>query len=375
MLTTSRAKRSDTRNSNLSRSLTGLRKAPSQTAAAGRLLWNRLLVRPILLVLGGLAAFAIFFGIWVFLSLAPVNRQDSKDESMVIPVGSGLGKIASLLGEAGLIRAPFAFKVYARLTGAEHRLRAGDYRLSRSMSGQAILKKLARGEQATVTVTFPEGVTNEEIARILAGKGLVDAEAFLAFLGQPDFRASYSDLTDARSPEGFLFPDTYRINQGAPLDEIARMQTRRFREVFTAAMAEKAHQDGMTISQVITLASIIEEEARVPSERPLISAVFHNRLRLGRPLESCATVQYALGVHKKRLSYDDLKVNSPYNTYRHTGLPPGPIANPGLDSIRAALYPAKVHYLYFVARDDGTHVFSRTYSEHLRAQRTIKRQQ
>ncbi|HCM18410.1 MAG TPA: endolytic transglycosylase MltG, partial [Firmicutes bacterium] len=124
--------------------------------------------------------------------------------------------------------------------------------------------------------------------------------------------------------------------------------------------------------EVVTLASIIEKEAMLPEERPIISAVFHNRLRLKRPLESCATVQYALGYHKPKLTYDDLEINSPYNTYRNAGLPPAPIANPGLDSILAALYPAEVDYLYFVAKSDGSHVFTKTYNDHLRAQRNLK---
>lgn len=312
------------------------------------------------------------FAIWIVSGLWPVNPGSGRDRILTVPVGSGLGQITRNLKKAGLIRNHLAFNVFVRLAGSERTLRAGEYHLSTAMSGPAILKKLGRGEQAVFTITFPEGMTAREVAQTLAQRGLVDVEGFMDVLSGDRLASEYADLTRARPPEGFLFPDTYRVAEGTAPEAIARMMIARFREVFAPELAEEARRRGMSIHEVVTLASIIEEEAKFPEERPLISAVFQNRLKQGRPLQSCATVQYALGHHKARLSYDDLEIDSPYNTYRHTGLTPGPIASPGLDSIRAVLFPAKVNYLYFVARSDGTHVFSTTYRDHLRAQRGIR---
>lgn len=328
----------------------------------------------------GLLAWAAFlagslvlaFAIWIVIGLCPVNPGRGRELVLTVPVGSGLSQITRNLKKAGLIRNHLAFNVYVRLAGSERTMRAGEYHLSTAMSGPAILTRLGRGEQAVFTVTFPEGMTVREVAQTLAERGLVDVEGFMEKLSGESLSSSYADLTPARPPEGFLFPDTYKIAEGTAPEAIARMMIGRFREVFGPELAEEARRRGMSVHEVVTLASIIEKEAKVPEERPLISAVFQNRLRQRRPLQSCATVQYALGRHKPKLSYEDLEIDSPYNTYRHTGLTPGPIASPGLDSIRAALFPAKVNYLYFVARSDGTHVFSTSYRDHLRAQRGIR---
>lgn len=325
------------------------------------------------------AAVAVFmivllsFAIWVLVMIQPVNRRSDERMLLTVPVGSSLGQIADRLEQTGLIKSKNAFKIYAKIAGAERNLKAGDYHLSAQMTAGQLLGRLTTGELSYFTVTFPEGTTIKEIARILAEKGLADAQVFVETVKSADFNNQYSDLTSvAGNPEGFLFPDTYRIAEGTAPEAVAAMQIQRFRQIFTPEMQEEAARLKMSVAEVVTLASIIEKEAMLPEERPIISAVFHNRLRLKRPLESCATVQYALGYHKAKLTYDDLEINSPYNTYRNAGLPPAPIANPGLDSILAALYPAEVGYLYFVAKSDGSHVFSKTYNDHLRAQRSLK---
>jgi UPF0755 protein len=315
----------------------------------------------------------ISFTIWFSAMIQPVDRHSDEQMLLTVPVGSSLGQIAEKLEQRGLIRSKEAFKIYVKAAGAERSLKAGDYRLSAQMDVRQLLERLTTGELSYFTVTFPEGTTIKDIARILAKKGLVNEQDFVESVQNPDFAENYSDLTSKTgNPEGFLFPDTYRIAEGTSPEDIALMQIQRFRQIFTPEMYEEAQRLKMTVAEVVTLASIIEKEAMLPEERPIISAVFHNRLRLKRPLESCATVQYALGYHKPVLTYADLEIDSPYNTYRHAGLPPAPIANPGLDSILAALYPAEVDYLYFVAKNDGSHVFSKTYNEHLRAQRNLK---
>ncbi len=313
------------------------------------------------------------FAIWLVVMIQPVNRRSDERMLLTVPVGSSLGQIADRLEQSGLIKSQNAFKIYVQIAGAERGLKAGDYHLSAQMTAGQLLDRLTTGELSYFTVTFPEGTTIKEQARILADKGLMEAPAFVEAVQSVGFYDQYSDLTSAaENPEGFLFPDTYRIAEGTSPEDVAAMQIQRFRQIFTPEMHEDARQLKMSVAEVVTLASIIEKEAMLPEERPIISAVFHNRLRLKRPLESCATVQYALGYHKPKLTYDDLEINSPYNTYRNAGLPPAPIANPGLDSILAALYPAEVDYLYFVAKSDGSHVFTKTYNDHLRAQRNLK---
>lgn len=325
------------------------------------------------------AAAAIFvigllsFAIWIVVMIQPVNRRSDERMLLTVPIGSSLGQIADRLEQSGLIKSKNAFKIYVKIAGAERGLKAGDYHLSAQMTARQLLDRLTTGELSYFTVTFPEGTTIKELARILAEKGLVDAQVFVEAVQSADFANQYSDLTSGvGTPEGFLFPDTYRIAEGTSPEAVATMQIQRFRQIFTPEMHEEAQRLKMSVAEVVTLASIIEKEAMRPEERPIISAVFHNRLRLKRPLESCATVQYALGYHKPKLTYDDLEIDSPYNTYRNAGLPPAPIANPGLDSILAALYPAEVDYLYFVAKNDGSHVFSKTYNDHLRAQRGLR---
>ena len=210
-----------------------------------------------------------------------------------------------------------------------------------------------------------------QIAGVLQKAIEIDSARFVTLAQNPGFFGKLG--VHAPSLEGYLFPDTYRFYWQTPEEKILETMVKRFHQVFADSLKQRATQLRMSVHQVLTLASIIEKEAQVPLERPLISGVFHRRLKLGMPLQADPTVIYALGGRKRRLSKADTRVNSPYNTYLHRGLPPGPICNPGRDSILAALYPVKVDYLYFVAKGDGTHIFTKSLNSHINAKNRIRR--
>lgn len=294
----------------------------------------------------------------------------TQEVSLTVPARATTGTIAQILLEKGLIRSDFVFKVYAKIEGFEGKLRAGEYHFSGQVSLNDIREKMSRGEVHTETFTIPEGYNLQQMADLMAKKGLVNKDRFLQVAKRGEFSLVYlpEPGTEGRL-EGFLFPDTYQIIKGWPEEKIINMMLQRFDEVFLPEWHKRADEMEMTINEVVTLASIIEREAKISADRPLISSVFHNRMKKGMHLESCATVQYALGEVKEVLLYEDLEIDSPYNTYVHGGLPPGPIASPGRDSLEAALYPAQSNYLYFVAKPDGSHYFSRTLAEHNEAKR------
>ncbi len=317
-----------------------------------------------------LAAAAIAVVWW---EVRPVGG-DGAVRTVVIPPGTSTWHIGDRLARAGLVRSPRALIVAARVRGAAGGLRHGEYTFSPSQNALEIVDVLVRGEGILHRVTVPEGYTVRQIADALAAAGLVDRERFLDLAlrqGRSLARATLSDLP-IDSLEGYLFPDTYHLQRG--LDEAAivghlldRLDAAVGRDLRAAARAR-----GLGLHQLLTVASMVEREAQVPQERPVIAGVIYNRLDRGLRLEIDATVLYALGRHKEALSAADLAVDSPYNTYRYSGLPPGPIANPGLASIRASAAPQKTPYLYYVLRPDGGHHFSRTYQEHLDAIRRYR---
>ncbi|MEL7566395.1 MAG: endolytic transglycosylase MltG [Dehalobacterium sp.] len=316
----------------------------------------------LLLVLAA-TAFLYFKGL-----TAPVVLSQSV--SLVVPSQATTSTISQLLLEKGLIRSDWVFKIYAKIQGFEGKLRAGEYLFSGQVALEDIEEKMSRGEVITQNFTIPEGYNMEQMAELLTEKGIVNREKFLDVAMNGDFSYDYLPPagTDSRL-EGFLFPDTYQVIKGWSEEIIIQMMLKRFDDIFIPEWRDRAKEINMTIKEVVTLASIIEREARVADDRPIISSVFHNRMEKGMLLESCATVQYALGEVKEVLLYEDLKIDSPYNTYLNDGLPPGPIASPGKDSLKAALYPADSNYLYFVAKPDGSHYFSRTLAEHNQAKR------
>ena len=308
------------------------------------------------------------FGTILFLNSPTGNRAERE---IVLTPGMTAAEVGEVLERARIVRSAGFFALLARATGAERRIGVGRHMLSGIFSTRSVLERIRSGLRPTTNVTIPEGWTRHQIAGLLRERLYVDSLRFVSLAEDPVVCRALG--VDASSLEGYLFPDTY--NSFLRTDErrlIERMVTR-FHQVFADSLVERARALGWSVHQVVILASIVEREAQVVEERPIISGVFHRRLKLGRALESCATVEYALGVHKDRLTKEDLTVSSPYNTYLHHGLPPGPIANPGRASILAALYPADVEYLYFVARGDGTHIFSRTNREHARAKQRVRR--
>jgi peptidoglycan lytic transglycosylase G len=321
----------------------------------------------------------IGLALWLRSSLNDPVEHESADRVFIVETGSSTQAIVERLHEVGIVRYPRALNIYLRLTGRGARLKAGDYKFPSPISALQAIEKIQRGEVSIETVTVPEGLNRFEIADRLAiktGKASVDEFHRLIYDVTPIAKLS----PEARNLEGYLFPDTYSYSSRTTPEELIRSMVERFQEVFTPEWKARASRLGMTVHQAVTLASIIEKEARVMDERPIISSVFQNRLRIGMPLASDPTFIYAAVLahdydgnpnqprHRRR--------ESPYNTYLRSGLPPGPIASPGRASMEAALYPADTDYLYFVVNGNGgRHKFSRTASEHEAAVEAYHRQQ
>ncbi|MGE5619104.1 MAG: endolytic transglycosylase MltG [Sphingomonadaceae bacterium] len=307
----------------------------------------------------------------------PAVSGDTSARVFVVQNGETASTIGERLQSEGLIRDARVFRYMADLRGVAGDLAAGEYELSAGMKPSEILARIAAGEtRPTPLVTVPEGWRAEEIAERMAARGIGSAEQFMAVVRQGKSTSpALAGLPPGASLEGYLFPETYAIdNKTTPESMVARM-VEQFESQFTPEMREKADRLGMTIHQIVILASVIEREAVIPSERPLMAGVFFNRLREGMPLQSDPTVQYALatadpqsraehGWWKRELTVQDLEIDSPYNTYRYPGLPAGPICNPGLASLRAAVEPESTDFLYFVAKPDGSHAFAATLDEH-----------
>jgi UPF0755 protein len=290
---------------------------------------------------------------------------------VTIARGEPFGAVLDDLAGTGLVASPWALRVYASLRGYDRRVKRGTYQFDFRMRPVDILHKMVAGEILLVPVTVPEGFTIWDIAAAFERAGLDSTEMLDALT---DAGTRERRRIEAPSLEGYLFPDTYHVPWGAPPREVVSMMLGRLDEVFTADLLQRAADIGMTPNEVLTLSSIIEAETRIPAERPLVSAVYHNRLKKRMRLEADPTVAYAMGGYKGRLLYADLEIDSPYNTYKHYGLPPGPICSPGEASIHAALYPdSTLSALYFVARGDGSHIFSITLREHRAAVERVRR--
>ncbi|HEY8361460.1 MAG TPA: endolytic transglycosylase MltG [Tissierellaceae bacterium] len=307
-------------------------------------------------------------------SLGPMDKENPRDVVVEIPVSTTTDGIANILYENGLIKNPLIFKYEVRKRGIDSKLKAGEYNLSTEMDLNTIIEKLVEGTKNTNTVRFtiPEGYELIQIAEKLEKEGLINKERFLELANNKNnFEDKYEFLKlldDNQSLEGFLFPSTYEIYVGSPEEVIIEKMLDGFQNIYNRIIKDRLNESEFTLNEIITLASIVEREAKLDSERPMISAVFHNRLKKDMLLQSCATVQYILGERKEVLTNEDISIQSPYNTYINKGLPPGPIASPGEASIIAALEPADVDYLFFVLTgEDGSHTFSTTYEEHLRA--------
>lgn len=319
----------------------------------------------------GLAALLALAGL-VLVALGPASRAPRPDRLIYLPPGTTTRAATAQLAKEGLLRHPTLFRLLARTRHLDRSLRAGEYRLNATLPAWAILDILSTGRTILRRVTVVEGLTAREVATRLAKAGVSDVQGILSLIEQPGklFEGQVPpELPAGASLEGFLFPDTYDVNRGEPPAPLLRRMVERFLAEARPLYYGSPLRGTITFPQMVVVASLVEAEAQVPGERATIAGVFYNRLSRGMPLQSCATVEYALGRHKGQLSLDDLKIDSPYNTYLHPGLPPGPINNPGLASLAAAAHPESTPYLYFVARGDGTHQFSRSFSEHLLAQR------
>jgi UPF0755 protein len=271
----------------------------------------------------------------------------------------------------GFVGHQSAFKIYASVRKLDRRVKAGTYRITRDETPRDILARLVLGDIHKIDVTVPEGLTHKEIAGVLAAEANLDSTAFAALFADSDALETLG--VEGPTLEGYLFPDTYSIPWGMGPLEVAALMVRRLNDVFDEDMRERARTIGMSRREVLTLASIVQAETRLPVELPLVSAVYHNRLSRGMRLEADPTVAYAMGGYRGRLYYKDLEIDSPYNTYRYEGLPPGPICNPGESAIRAALYPdSTCRAIYFVAEGNGGHIFSLTLRDHLAAVRKVR---
>ena len=310
------------------------------------------------------------FGIAAAL-LAACGGEGAPVRRVTIPQGSTFAAAADSLQSAGVLGWPRLFRLYASITKRDRDIRAGIYLLEPGLSWNELIQALSAGRGIEQSITVPEGLPLRDIVPLLARSIGAPVDSLWAAVRDTATRRRLTVPTP--NLEGYLFPDTYRFMFGTSAREAVREMVRRFEDVWEPAWNARLAQLGMSRHAVITLASIVEKEARLAEERPVIAAVYHNRLRQGMPLQADPTVQYAIGEHRNRVLYRDLKVDSPYNTYRNRGLPPGPIASPGRASIEAVLFPANVPYRYFVAHPDGHHEFRVTFEEHTAARRLVQR--
>ena len=293
---------------------------------------------------------------------APVHREGGS-VLFAIENGEHLHDIGRRLEAAGLVRSEIFFTNLVRISRSSRKVKSGMYELHQGMRSTEVLRVITLGLVALEQFTIPEGLHIKQVARLLGEKGVVGEEEFLEASTSTRILEKYGIPFD--SVEGFIFPDTYIVAKDLSAEQIVEVTVERFFEALDdVPLRDFSEED---LKRVVIVASLVEREAKLDEERPLVAAVFYNRLAKGKRLEACSTVQYILGKTKERLLYSDLRIQSPYNTYLNSGLPPGPIANPGLDSMRAAVYPAEVDYLFFVSKNDGSHYFSSTYDEHLEA--------
>ena len=311
-------------------------------------------------------------GLVLVLVVAACGAPSVGTVRVIIPPGSSFRVAADSLQRAGVVRSARLFRIYASLGGHDRRIRAGTYLMSRGMSWGEVVKALTEGTGLLHTVTIPEGYAISDIVALLARSLGVQPESVEVAARDSAMRRRL-DVPTA-TLEGYLFPDTYAFPDGTTGRAAVETMVRRFEQIWQPQWNDRLRALAMTRHNVITLASIVETEARLAPERPVIAAVYLNRLRAGMRLQADPTVQYALGKHVGRLMYKDLLIESPYNTYKYKGLPPGPIASPGRASIVAALNPAAVPYRYFVAHLDGHHEFHVDFASHSRAVAVVRRE-
>jgi len=318
----------------------------------------------ILIALAALAGGAL----WLYTSVdRPYKGYDAPEQFVEIPQGSGPAAIGRRLVDAQVVQSRLIFRLALWLTGDGRRLQAGEYKFDVPISARQAIEKIAKGEVYVQPITFPEGLTIKQMAALYESRGFGTADAFIK-AARNTALASDLDPT-AGDLEGYLFPDTYTLARKATADQLVARMVEEFQKALTPEIRQQASARGLDIHKLVTLASIVEKETGRPDERPIIAAVYSNRLKIGMGLQCDPTVIYALdrlGRYTGNLTRADLQFDSPYNTYRYAGLPPGPIASPGRAALEAAANPQPVPYLYFVSRNDGSHAFATTLDEHNR---------
>jgi UPF0755 protein len=316
------------------------------------------------------AGIILSFWIYVIVELMVPVPGVSKKIELEIPKGSTFRQAIEIFSKEKLMRDKNLFLFVGRVSGLDRKIRAGYYSVYGSMSPLDIFKMLRKGQIIEYEITIVEGDSLREIAEKLSEKGIISKDDFKTLSSDEDFLTSY--IIDAPTFEGYLFPETYKIPKGMDPEDAIGMMINKMREKYSGKLRVRTSEIGFSEREVLTLASIIEKEAATDEERPLISAVYHNRLRKGIPLQADPTCIYGIKSSREKITTKDLQRRTPYNTYVIKGLPPGPIASPGIKSIIEAMYPADVPYIYFVSKNDGTHRFSVTREEHISAVKSYR---
>lgn len=308
---------------------------------------------------------------FVFTQIGPYNKTNKDDIVIDIPTGSTLNQVTDILKENNLIKNKIIFKLYVRLSDNSSKLKSGKYLFNQTYSNKQIINDLSKGKVYNdgIRITIPEGSTSIEIVDLLTKNNLGDKKVYKKLINNPkEFKNRFKFLDDENivSLEGFLYPSTYYFKEDESEKYILNHMLETFESKYNDKLQKRQKELNKSLYEVINLASIVEKEAVLDEDRPIIASVFYNRINIGMPLQSDATIQYIFKERKKSITYNDLKIDSPYNTYKVQGLPPTPIANPGIKSIEAVLYPANTEYLYFVATIEGGNNYSKTYEEHIK---------
>ncbi len=324
--------------------------------------WLKRLALLLLLVI----AVAGAAGWWIYSRVnEPFKGFTAAEQFVDIPPGTGPIGIGQRLADAGVVRDPWTFRAAVLISGRARELKAGEYRFDAPIDALDVIDKIRRGDVYRRLLTFREGLTIAEMAVVFEQKGFGVAGDFITAAAEP---SAIRDLDPAaRDLEGYLFPETYALPRGTSARDVVGQMVTAFKTAFDADLRTAAAAEGLTVRQAVTLASLVEKETAAPDERPLVAAVYRNRMKIGMGMQADPTVIYALQKARRydgNLTREDLQFDSPYNTYRYAGLPPGPIASPGRASLQAALHPAPVDYVYFVSKNDGTHAFAATLAEH-----------
>lgn len=315
--------------------------------------------------------FVVSISVFIFTQIGPYNKNNTQGIVVEIPQGSTTNTISDILYKNNLIKNKVMFKISVKLSNKAQQFKAGKYLFNQTYSNKQIINDLSLGKiyNDGIKITIPEGSTSREIVSILVDKKLGNQDSYEALISNPkefynDFKFLEED--DITSLEGFLYPSTYYFDENSSEKEVLSTMLSQFNKVYTDKLRDRQKELNMTTEQVVNLASIVEKEAILDKDRPIIASVFYNRLEIGMPLQSDATIQYIFKERKKIVTYKDLEIDSPYNSYKNKGLPPTPISSPGIESIKATLYPEKTDYLYFVAKMDGGNNYSKNYEDHLK---------